>query len=452
MNYDLIIKNGNVVFRDGVRQVDIGVKNGKISCIAEEITGEAKEFIDARGQYVMPGMVDTHVHISEPGRSEWEGFETGSKAMAAGGTTSYVEMPLNALPATINKEALELKLEAAVNQNYVDYAFYGGLVPENLDKLEELADAGVLAFKCFLSDITSDIPGDFTNVDDYTMYKGMQIIAKLDGILCIHAENPSVTSKLTQEMIQEGRTSAAEYVDSRPIFTEVDAVQRAILFAKETGCKLHLVHISTSEAIQVILKARSEGVDVTVESCPHYFAMTAEQVAEIGPKAKCQPPIRKAKDQAKLWDELLNGNIDWLTSDHSPCTEDLKQGNIFEAWGGISGVQNNVDLMFDLAVKQRGLAVEKFVDLIAFNPAKRFNLPYKGEIAVSKDADIILVDPNQSYVVKREDLYYKNKHSAYEGRKIDCRVTKTIVRGNVVFDLEQGIIGEPIGKLLSAVK
>ena len=452
MTYDLIIKNGNVVFRDGVRQVDIGVKNEKIACIAVEITDEAKEVIDASGQYVMPGMVDTHVHISEPGRTEWEGFETGSKAMAAGGTTSYVEMPLNALPATINKEALDLKLDAAVNQNYVDYGFYGGLVPENLDKLEELADAGVLAFKCFLSDITSDIPGDFTNVDDYTMYKGMQKIAELGGILCIHAENPSVTSKLTEEMIREGRTSAAEYVDSRPIFTEVDAVQRAILFAKETGCKLHLVHISTSEAIQVILKARSEGLDVTVESCPHYFAMTAEQVAEIGPKAKCQPPIRKAKDQAKLWDELLNGNIDWLTSDHSPCTEDLKQGNIFEAWGGISGVQNNVDLMFDLAVKQRGLAVEKFVDLIAFNPAKRFSLPYKGEIAVSKDADIILLDPNQSYVVRREDLYYKNKHSAYEGRKIDCRVTKTIVRGNVVFDLQKGIVGEPIGKLLSAVK
>lgn len=452
MTYDLIIKNGQVVFRDGVRQVDIGVKNEKIACIAEEITDEAKEVIDASGQYVMPGMVDTHVHISEPGRTEWEGFETGSKAMAAGGVTSYVEMPLNALPATTNKAALDLKLEAAVNQNYVDYGFYGGLVPGNVDKLKEMADAGVLAFKCFLSDITSNIPDDFTNVDDYTLYKGMQKIAELGGILCIHAENPSITSKLTEEMIREGRTSPADYVDSRPIFTEVEAVQRAILLAKETGCKLHLVHISTSEAIQVIEKAKFEGVDVTVESCPHYFAMTAEDLEEIGPRAKCQPPLRRAKDQVKLWDELLNGNIDWLTSDHSPCTEDLKQGNVFEAWGGISGVQNNVDLMFDLAVKQRGLAVEKFVDLIAYNPAKRFNMPTKGEIAVTKDADIILVDPNQSYVVRREDLYYKNKHSAYEGRQIDCRVTKTIVRGHVVFDLQEGIVGEPIGKLLTAVK
>ncbi|WHY85161.1 allantoinase AllB [Neobacillus novalis] len=452
MKYDLIIKGGNVVFHDGVRKADIGVKDEKISCIADSITEDAKEIIDANGQYVMPGMVDTHVHISEPGRTEWEGFETGSKAMAAGGTTSYVEMPLNALPATINKEALDLKLEAAVHQNYVDYAFYGGLVPENLDKLQELADAGVLAFKCFLSDITSDIPGDFTNVDDYTLYKGMQKLAEFDQILCIHAENASVTSGLSKEFAREGKNSGVEYAESRPIVTEVEAVSRAILFAKDTGCKLHLVHISTSEAIQTILKARAEGVDVTVESCPHYFAMTAEQVDEIGPRAKCQPPIRKAEDQAKLWDELLSGNIDWLTSDHSPCTEDLKQGNLWEAWGGISGVQNNVDLMFDLAVKQRGLAVEKFVDLIASNPAKRFNLPNKGEIAVSKDADIILVDPNQSYVVKREDLYYKNKHSAYEGRKIDCRVTKTIVRGNVVFDLEKGIVGNPIGKLMSAQK
>ncbi|MCM3316374.1 allantoinase AllB [Rummeliibacillus stabekisii] len=450
--FDLVIKGGNVVFHDGVRKVDIGVKDEKISCIAEHITEDAKEVIDAAGQFVMPGMIDTHVHISEPGRTEWEGFETGSKSMAAGGTTSYVEMPLNALPATINKEALDLKLEAAKTQNYVDYAFYGGLVPDNLDKLEELDAAGVLAFKCFLSDITSDIPGDFTNVDDYTLYKGMQKLAELDQLLCIHAENPSVTKKLAEDMVREGRTTAKDYVESRPIFTEVEAVSRAILFAKETGCKLHLVHISTSEAVQVIVKAQQEGVDVTLETCPHYLAITAEQVEEIGPRAKCQPPLRKAKDQEKLWDELMKGNINWITSDHSPCTEDLKQGNIFEAWGGISGVQNNVDLMFDLAVKQRGLPVNKFVDLIATHPSERFNLPNKGEIAVGKDADIIFVDPNQSYVVKREDLYYKNKFSAYEGRQIDCRVTKTIVRGNVVFDLNEGIVGEPIGKLMAAQK
>ena len=449
MTFDSIIKNGKVVLRDGVYDVEVGIKDGKISSIAEEITEDAKEIIDANGQYVMPGMVDTHVHISEPGRTEWEGFETGSKALAAGGTTSYVEMPLNAIPATINKETLDLKLEAAKDQNYVDYAFYGGLVPENIEQLEELVDAGVPAFKCFMSAIVAEVPGDFVNVDDYALYKGMQKLAELDQILCIHAENPNITAKLAEEMVKEGRTTAMDYVDSRPIFTEVEAVQRALLFAKETGCKLHFVHISTSEAIQKIVEAKRDGVDVTVESCTHYFALTAEDVEEIGPRAKCQPPLRKAKDQERLWDELMAGNVDWLTSDHSPCTEDLKQGNIFEAWGGISGAQNNVDIMFDLAVKQRGLPVQKFVDLIATTPAARFNLPNKGEIAVSKDADIIFVDPNSSYTLDREDLYYKNKHSAYEGRKIDCRVTKTIVRGNTVFDLDNGIVGEPIGKLMT---
>lgn len=448
---DLIIRNGEVVLSDGPKKIEIGVKDGKVTTLAEKITEDTKEVIDANGQYVLPGMVDTHVHISEPGRTEWEGFETGSKSLAAGGTTSYVEMPLNALPATTNKAALDLKLEAAKTQNYVDYAFYGGLVPGNIDDLEDMHKAGVPAFKAFLSNVGSDIPDDFASVDDFTLYKGMKKLAELDQILCLHAENPDITSKLEAEFISEGKVSAMDYPDARPVFTEVEAVQRALLFAKETGCRLHIVHISTSEAVQEILKARAEGLDVTVESCPHYFAMSAEDVEEIGAYAKCQPPLRKKADHDKLWEELLNGNIDWLTSDHSPCTEDLKTNanNLFEAWGGISGAQNNVDLMFDLAVKQRGLPIERFVELIATTPAKRFNLKNKGEIAITKDADIIFVDPNQSYTVKREDLYYKNKHSAYEGREINCRVTKTILRGNVVFDLEEGIVGEPKGELMT---
>lgn len=448
MTYDLIIKNGNVVFYDEVRKADIGIKDEKIACIADHIDADAVKTIDANGQYVMPGMIDTHVHISEPGRTEWEGFVTGSQALAAGGTTSYVEMPLNALPATTNKEALDLKIEAAKGKNYVDYSFYGGLIPGNIHQLEEQAKGGVKAFKCFISDCGSDIPDDFANVDDYTLYKGMEKLAELDQLLCIHAENPDITRRLAEDKMREGKTTGVDYAESRPIFTEVEAVKRAILFAKETGCKLHLVHISTSEAIQEILKAQREGLDVTVESCPHYFALSAEDVDAIGPKAKCQPPLRKKADQERLWDELLAGNIGWLTSDHSPCTWDLKDAPLFEAWGGISGCQNNVDLMFDLAVKQRNMPVEQFVHLIATNPSKRFNFPNKGEIALGKDADIIFVDPKQSYTLKSEDLYYKNKFSAYEGFEIGCRVTKTILRGDVVFDLNEGIVGEPKGKLM----
>lgn len=446
--YDLIIKNGKVVLHDDVHQIDIGVKDEKIVALTEELTLEAVEVIDANGQYIFPGMVDTHVHISEPGRTEWEGFETGSKALAAGGTTSYVEMPLNALPATTTKSALELKLKAAVDQNYVDYAFYGGLIPGNVDDLEDLSNAGVKAFKCFLSTCGSDIPGDFMNVDDYTLYKGMQKLAELDQVLCIHAENSAITDGITEEMIQAGRTTARDYVDSRPIFTEVEAVRRAIFLARETGCKLHIVHISSQEAVQEITQARHEGVDVTVETCTHYLALTAEDLEMIGPRAKCQPPLRREADQARLWEEVLAGRVDWITSDHSPCTEDLKQGNIFEAWGGISACQNNVDLTFDVAVNEHGMKPADLAKLIATNPAKRFNLDHKGEIALGKDGDFVFVDPNQSYIVHREDLYYKNKHSAYEGRKINCRVTKTILRGNVIYDLDSGIATGPKGKRL----
>jgi allantoinase len=452
MKYDLIIKGGKVVFKDEVRNVDIAVKNGKISAIAETIYDETFKVINAEGQYVMPGMIDTHVHICEPGRTEWEGFVTGTKALAAGGTTSYVDMPLNALPATVDRGALRSKLDAASGKNYVDYALYGGLVPGNLDKLEELSDEGVVAFKCFMSTCGSEIPDDFINVDDYTLYAGMKKLAELGHVLSIHAENAVITDRLAEEAVKQGKTTATDYVASRPIFTEVDAVKRALFLAKETGCKLHFVHISTAEAVDEIIKAQNEGQDVTVESCPHYFTITTAQFEEIGPVAKCSPPLRNKEEQEKLWGKLIEGKIDMLTSDHSPCSLEMKHSatnNIFEVWGGITGCQNNVDLMFDEAVLKRNVPVTDFVRMIATNPAKRFNMPTKGEIAISKDADIILVDANQSYVVKKEDLFYRHQHSPYIGRKIDCRVTKTLVRGNLVFDLDQGIVGDPVGELIT---
>ncbi|MDQ0199168.1 allantoinase AllB [Neobacillus ginsengisoli] len=452
MKYDFIIKGGKVVFRDEVKNVDIAVKDGKISAIAETIDSEAAQIVDAQGQYVMPGMIDTHVHICEPGRTEWEGFVTGTKALAAGGTTSYVDMPLNALPATVDRESLQLKLDTAKGKNYVDYALYGGLVPGNLDKLKELSDEGVVAYKCFMATCGSDLPDDFRNVDDYTLYTGMKKLAELGSVLSIHAENAEITDRMAQEMVKHGKTTATDYVASRPVVTEVDAVKRALFLAKETGCKLHFVHISTAEAVEEIIKARNDGQDVTLESCPHYFTITTAEFEEIGPVAKCSPPLRDEAAQEKLWNKLIEGKIDMLTSDHSPCPPEMKYSetnNIFEVWGGITGCQNNVDLMFDEAVIKRNVPVTDFVRMIAYNPAKRFNLPTKGEIAVSKDADIILVDPNQSYVVQKEDLYYRHQHSPYIGRKINCRVTKTFVRGNLVFDVNEGIVGEPVGQLVN---
>ncbi len=455
MSYDLIIRNGTVVFRDDVKKADIAIQNGKIAAIAERLNDTSVQIVDAAGQLVMPGMIDTHVHICEPGRTEWEGFESGSKALAAGGTTSYIDMPLNALPATTTKEALELKLAAAEGKNYIDYALYGGVIPGNLQNLQELSDAGVIAYKCFMATCGSDLPGDFKNVDDYTLYKGMKRIAELGHVLAIHAENAEITDQLAQEMIERGKTSASDYVASRPIFTEVDAVKRALLFGKETGCKLHFVHISSADAVEEIIKARNQGQNVTLESCPHYFTITTRQFEEIGPLAKCSPPLRSEEEQEKLWEALKQFKIDMLTSDHSPCPPEMKfsaTNNMFEVWGGITGCQNNVDLMFDEAVKKRNVPVTQFVRMIATNPAERFNLRTKGEIAISKDADIILLAPNQSYVVKTENYYYRHKHSPYTNRKIDCQVSKTFVRGQLVYDVNEGIVGEPIGQLILSQK
>ena len=452
MKYDLVIRNGHVVFDNEIRKVDVAVKDGKITAIAEKLEAEAHQVVDAEGQYVMPGMIDTHVHICEPGRTEWEGFITGTKALAAGGTTSYVDMPLNALPATVDKTSLDLKKAAAKGKNYVDYALYGGLVPGNLDKLEELSDEGVVAYKCFMSTCGSDLPDDFVNVDDYTLYMGMKKLAELGHLLSIHAENAEITDRMGQEFEKQGKTTPSDYVASRPVFTEVDSVRRALFLARETGCKLHLVHISTAEAVEEITKARNEGQDVTVETCPHFLTISTAQFEEIGPVAKCAPPLRDEAEQEKLWQKLMEGRIDMITSDHSPCPPEMKHSetnNIFEVWGGITGCQNNVDLMFDEAVLKRNLPVTDFVRMIAKNPAKRFHFENKGEIAVAKDADIILVDPNQSYIVEKEGLYYRHQHSPYIGRKIDCRVTKTFVRGNLVFDVNEGIVGEPVGQLVT---
>ena len=291
MEYDLIIKDGNVVFNNDVKKVDIGIKNGKVITITKTIKSDACQVVNAKGQYVMPGMIDTHVHICEPGRTVWEGFITGTKALAAGGTTSYVDMPLNALPATIDRKSLQLKKEVAKGKNYIDYAFYGGLIPSNLDKLTELSDEGVVAYKCFMSSCGSDIPDDFTNVDDYTLYMGMKKLAELGHMLSIHAENAVITDRMAEEMIKNGKLTATDYVASRPVVAEVDAVKRALYFAKETGCKLHFVHISSAEAVEVIEKAKQEGHDVTLESCPHYFTITTAEFEEIGPVAKCSPPL-----------------------------------------------------------------------------------------------------------------------------------------------------------------
>lgn len=442
MSYDKIIKNGTVILETGAIQTDVAIKDGLIAAIGADL-GSARETIDATGLIVSPGMVDGHVHITEPGghRSNWEGYETATKAAAKGGVTTCVEMPLNQIPATIDRDSLHAKYEAGKGKLTVDVASLGGLVPHNLGRLHELAEEGVVGYKCFVATCGNPDPtsGDFCNVNDYQLYEGMVELAGLNKTLLMHAENAEICDGLGKKAVQEGRLTAKDYVASRPVFTEVEAVRRALYLAKETGCKLHLCHLSSPEAIEEVTKARNAGQDVTCESCGHYFAIDEDQFGDIGTKAKCSPPIRDKDNQDRMWVKLLAGEIDFITSDHSPCTPDLKEGGIFDAWGGISSLQNSVDIMFDEGVQKRGMELTQFAKLIATNPADLFGLKQKGRIAVGKDADIVMIKPNSSYVLTADDLEYRNKFSAYEGRDIGAQIAKTLLRGEVVYDLSSGI-------------
>lgn len=446
--FDLIIKNGLVVLADEVKNADIGVRDGRIAAIAPSLCEcEAREVLDACGQYVMPGMVDAHMHVSEPGRTEWEGYETGTNAMAAGGITSFVEMPLNNIPATTDVESLEIKMKAAAGKCRVDYAPMGGLVPWNLADIGPLADAGVASFKAFVATCGSGKPGDFKNVNDYELFKGCQEIAKKDSLLVVHCENAALTDGLGAEAKAAGLKKVSDYVATRPIFTEVEAVHRVLMIAEAAGCRIHIAHCSCAEVIEEVRRAQARGVDASFESCPHYLLLATEDLDAIGPKAKCSPPIRDRRHQAEMWDLLAAGGIEMLVSDHSPCTPDLKASdNAFDAWGGISACQNCVDAMFDEAVLKRHISPVVLAHALSTNAARRFRLKGKGEIALGFDADLVLIDPNQSYTLKAEDLYYKNKFSAYEGRRIDCRITRTIVRGKTVYTLAAGPVGQPEGK------
>lgn len=453
MKYDLLIKNGRVILDEGEQEVEVAVKDGKIAAIGHDL-GDAEKVIDAKGQVVAPGMVDAHVHITEPGggyRDEWEGYETGLKGAAKGGVTTIVEMPLNQVPATTDRASIQEKFDAGKGKLSADVASYGGLVPYNLDGgIQELDEEGVVAYKAFLATCGDrSIDGDFENVDDYSLYEGMKQIAKTGKILSVHAENADITDRLGEIAYKNGEKSLAAYVDSRPVFTEVEPIRKLILFAKETGCRLHIVHVACEEGVDEVIKAQQEGVDVTCETCTHYLYFYKEELDDIGPVVKCSPPIREESRLPGMWERVINGDINFVTSDHSPSTPDLKDtDDAFEAWGGIAGIQNNVDILFDEGVQKRDLSLKRFAEIIATEPAKRFGLDNKGSITVGKDADFVFIKPESSYTLQAEDLEYRNKLSPYVGRTINAQVAKTILRGEETYSLEDGVSNDFRGEFI----
>ncbi|NLD17767.1 MAG: allantoinase AllB [Tissierellia bacterium] len=447
--YDLLVKNGLVVTEAGEVYADILVKDGKISAIGEDLKNEeAAKVIDAEGMVITPGMIDTHAHFSEPGRTEWEGYDTGTAAAAKGGVTSFIEMPLNQLPCTQDGESLYIKLEIEKEKIKVDGASLGALTPSNLDDIQDLSDGGVVGYKAFMSTCGDrSLDNDMENVDDYSLWEGMRRIAKTGKTLGVHCENAKITDTLGAIAKANGPDTLKAYVESRPVFTEVEAVKRAIYLAQQTDVKLNICHCSCPEAVEEVTKAREAGFDYMAESCTHYFYFHTDELDDIGNTAKCSPPIRDLANQERMWEELFKGNIHFIGSDHSPCTPDLKEGTAFSAWGGISAIQNSYDIFFDEAVNKRNMPLKQFVDVTATNAAKRFGLENKGSIQVGYDADLVLIDPKASYEVTTEGLEYKNKISAYVGRTIGCQIKTTIVRGNVVYDGEK-VTEETTGQLI----
>ena len=443
--FDLIIRGGTVVRLDGAEVMDLGIADGRIAALGAEVSGAAREVMDATGLMVLPGLIDSHVHFNEPGRAEWEGIASGSRALAAGGGTLFFDMPLNAHPPTCDGESFDQKLAAARGRALTDFAFWGGLVPQNADRLEVLARRGVIGFKAFMSD--SGI-ADFSRADENTLRTGMRQAAALNLPVAVHAESETLTRRLAAERLAAGKWTVRDYLESRPVAAELEAIRCATDLAGETGCKLHVVHVSSGAGVALITAARQAGVDVSCETCPHYLVLTETDAETLGAAAKCAPPLRAAAVQDDLWARLLAGEVHTIGSDHSPAPPEMKQAkNFFQVWGGISGVQHTLPLLWQ-GRGENGLSPGQIARLTAFIVAERFRLPAaKGRIELGADADLALVDPRQTQVVRADELFYRHRQSPYLGRTLTIRVVRTTLRGRTIFS-DGRIAGPNQGELV----
>jgi allantoinase len=433
---DFVVRAQRVVLPDGERPAAVHVRDGRVAAVtAFEDAGDVPVTL-AADEVLLPGLVDSHVHVNEPGRTEWEGFASATRAAAAGGITTIVDMPLNSIPPTVDVDALHVKRAVAEGQVSVDVAFWGGAVPGNAGQLPRMLAAGAVGVKCFLLD--SGVP-EFPPLDDAGLRAALTTLAEVDGLLIAHCEDDDVIAAAPHA----GGTSYADFLASRPGAAEETAIGRLIAAARDTGARVHVVHLADAEALPMLRAARADGVRITVETCPHYLTFSAEEVPDGATSFKCCPPIREAAHREALWAALAAGDIDQVVSDHSPCTPELKRldvGDFELAWGGIAGLQVTLPVVWSGA-RARGLALTDVVRWMSAAPAELTGLTGKGAIAVGKDADLVVFAPDEQWSVA--ELHHRNPVTPYAGRELTGVVRRSWLRGQPLHDG-----GAPFGRLI----
>ena len=421
-----VIRGRRVITPEGTRAASIHVADGRISRVAPyEDAGDSIDVHDAGDSIIMPGIVDTHVHVNEPGRAEWEGFETASRAAAAGGVTTILDMPLNSVPATTTVEALELKRECAREKSVVNVEFIGGVVPGNAPQIEPLAQAGVRAFKCFLTPSGVD---EFPNVTEADLREAFPVLARTGLPLMVHAEDPAclITPRGASRKY-------SDYLASRPVEAEHSAIELMVRLMEWCPTPIHIVHLSSATSLDIIRRARDRGLPITVETCPHYLTFAAEEIPDGATEFKCAPPIRSGEERAALWDALVDGDIDLVASDHSPCPPLMKEsgGDFFGCWGGIASLQLTLSAVWTGA-RSRGVPVERVIEWMSVAPARLAGLAdRKGAIAAGYDADIIVFDPDEPWIVDPHSLLHRHPVTPYVGRVLLGRVRSTFIGGRL---------------------
>lgn len=424
----LVLRSTRVVTPEGTRPASVTVAGGRITAVlphdAEVPAGARLQ--DFGDDALLPGLVDTHVHVNDPGRSEWEGFWTATRAAAAGGVTTLLDMPLNSLPPTTTVDHLRVKQDVARSKAHVDTGFWGGAVPGNVAELRPLHDAGVFGFKCFLSPSGVE---EFPELDAGQLEAALTEIASFGGLLIVHAEDPAHLSAAPQRA--GGRY--ADFLASRPRAAENDAVALLVRLARQLDARVHVLHLSSADALPMIAEARREGVRLTVETCPHFLTLTAEEVPDGATEFKCCPPIRERENQDALWQGLADGVIDCVVSDHSPCTADLKTPDFRDAWGGISSLQLGLPAVWTEA-RRRGHSLDDVVRWMSGGPAALAGLAAKGAIAPGRDADFAVLAPEQTFTVDPAALHHRNRVTAYAGRTLHGVVRSSWLRGEQITD------------------